>query len=265
VCDFFEKPVDYTALTIRIRQTLADLRQSRRVDELTAKLEREKNILARYFSLAMVEMLLNVEISKNFGGSYETVTILVFDLRGSTALAETLDPSVLSELLGELFTDIMDLIYGNKGSVNKLLGEGLLATFGVPASQGDDPLRAARAAVQILEYLDTIDEFQPPLLSEPIEACVGIATGEVFVGHVGSVRRMEYTVLGDAVNAAARLESATNNRRRNVLLDCRTLEALGDRADAEPLGSIALEGRRDPVEVYGLIRASGDDPLATEA
>jgi class 3 adenylate cyclase len=265
ISDFFEKPVDYTALAIRVRQTLADRAQSRRIDELTSKLEREKNILARYFSLDMVEMLLNEEISTDFGGSYETVTVLVFDLRGSTALAETLDPSVLSELLSELFTDVMDLIYGNKGSVNKLLGDGLLATFGVPVSSGDDALRAARAALQILEYLNTFNEFRPPFLSEPVQAGVGIATGEVFVGNVGSVRRMEYTVLGDAVNAAARLEGETKRHNHDVLIDARTREYLGDRAEADALGSITLEGREEPVEVYGLTEVDPSEPLEDDA
>jgi class 3 adenylate cyclase len=264
ISDFFEKPADYTALALRIRQTLADREQSRRIDELNTKLEREKNILARYFSLDMVEMLLNEEISTDFGGSYETVTVLVFDLRGSTGLAEALDPAVLSDLLSELFTDVMDLIYGNKGSVNKLLGDGLLATFGVPVAIGEDAKRAARAALQIMEYLDTFNEFRPPFLEEPISAGIGIATGEVFVGNVGSVRRMEYTVLGDAVNAAARLESESKRHASNILIDRRTREALGDQAQVEEIGSTEIEGRAEPIDLFSLSGVAYDDPLSGE-
>jgi class 3 adenylate cyclase len=263
ISDFFTKPVDYTALGLRIRRTLEARDTAQQIQELNRKLERERNILARYFSHDMVEMLLNEEISTDFGGSYETVTVLVFDLRGSTALAETLDPAVLSELLSEIFTDVMDLIYGNKGSVNKLLGDGILATYGVPVSPGDDAYRAARTALQILEYLDTFNELRPPFLEAPISAGVGIATGEVFVGNIGSVRRMEYTVLGDAVNAAARLESETKQRDCNILIDARTRTALGDLASTEDIGATTLAGRAEPIQAYSLIDLDAEEVTAS--
>jgi class 3 adenylate cyclase len=267
ICDFFEKPVDYLDLALRIRQLLDFRDSTRQVDALNAKLERERNILARYFSMDMVEKLLNEEISTDFGGSHLTVSTLVFDLRGSTALAESLDPVVFSEFLSELFTDVMDLIYGNHGSVNKLLGDGILATFGAPVPSGDDTFHAARTALQIFEYLETFNEFRPPFLSEPVQAGVGISTGEVFAGNVGSIRRMEYTVLGDAVNMAARLEKLTKEYGRNILVDRRTAEALAERATLTPVADEPLRGKAEAQQVYDLtaIATPPEDASATEA
>jgi PAS domain S-box-containing protein len=178
------------------------------------------------------------------------VTILFFDIRGSTAIAERIDPEIFAALLSDVLTDTMDLIYGHRGSVNKLVGDGLLATFGCPLATEDDAGNAVRAALAVIDYLATFNDVRPDYLAEPLGAGIGLATGEVFAGVVGSVRRQEYTVLGDAVNVASRLQALTKPAGVPVLCDEATALAVRPAIDCAPVGRGRLRGRGQPVAVY---------------
>ncbi len=224
----------------------------KRIEELEASNIRQKTSLEKYFPSNIVERILSDEPTDNIMGEHLEATILFFDLRGSTKIAESLEPMIFSEFLSELFTDIMDLIYGNGGSVNKLIGDGIMATFGCPYSLGNDALRCAKSALDIKEYLHTFNDVRPDYLKEPISAGMGIATGKVFAGYVGSVRRMEYTVLGDAVNLSSRLESLTKEYSGSILMDKNTLEKIAPEALFSTVGSIGIRGKDTPVDIFTL-------------
>lgn len=179
-------------------------------------------------------------------------TMLFFDIRNSTAIAERLQPDVFASLLSDIFTDTMDLIYGNNGSVNKLVGDGFLATFGCPVSSGRDAENAVKTAVQITEYLKTFNDVRPDFLPNPIKAGIGIATGIVFSGVIGSVRRQEYTVLGDAVNIASRLESLTKTTLDNVIIDENTFSETASLYQWKKITNVRLKGKSEAVTLYSL-------------
>jgi PAS domain S-box-containing protein len=208
-------------------------------------------LLSRYMSEDVVNYV--QETGKNpLETGKRKVTVLFFDIRGSTRIAEGLDPDLFAGLLNDVFTDIMDLIYGCKGSVNKMIGDGLLATFGAPIATATDPLNAVQAAQEIQNYLQTFNDVRPEFLEEPLRAGIGIATGTVFAGVVGSVRRQEYTVLGDAVNIASRLESLTRSAPVSILMDETTYLAVKDDFPCRKIFSGRVRGREAKILVYGL-------------
>ncbi|MHC6203869.1 adenylate/guanylate cyclase domain-containing protein [Breznakiellaceae bacterium SP9] len=180
------------------------------------------------------------------------VSILFFDIRGSSLLAERIGPDVFAALLNDVLMDIMDLVCGCRGSVNKLIGDGLMATFGAPIATGNDAVNAVQAAQEIINYLNTFNDVRPDYLSEPLRAGVGIATGMVFAGVIGSIRRQEYTVLGDSVNIASRLESLTKSAPEKVLMDEETYDEVKDSFPCRKVFTGKLRGRLGTMLIYGL-------------
>jgi PAS domain S-box-containing protein len=193
----------------------------------------------------------------------QKVTVLFFDIRGSTEIAEKLAPEVFAEFLNDILMDIMDLVYGCKGSVNKLIGDGLMATFGAPLSTGRDAHNAVEAAQKIYNYLRTFNDVRPVCLAEPVSAGLGIATGIVFAGVIGSVRHQEYTVLGDAVNIASRLEDLTRHASEKVLMDEATYDEVKDLFPCRKAFSGRLRGRTGSILIYGL-NSSREEPAQAQ-
>ena len=180
------------------------------------------------------------------------VTILFFDIRQSTGIAEKLESEIFASFLSDIFTDIMDLIYGNNGSVNKMIGDGIMATFGCPIEHGNDVQNAVTTAVQIRDYLRTFNDVRPEYLDEPLKAGIGIATGTVFAGIIGSVRRQEYTVLGDAVNIANRLEGLTKKTGDSIIIDEATYKEVKDIYPCKKISRVSLRGRKGEIQVFAL-------------
>jgi class 3 adenylate cyclase len=228
----------------------SDMQQ--RVRELERENAKLRGVLSRYFSDDITQKILTDEVEVDFGGRLTDATILFFDIRNSTEIAESIPPSQFAELLSDVLTDVMDLVYGNRGSVNKLLGDGLMATFGCPVASEDYTLSAARTALQIIEYLKSFNDVKPDYLRSPLNAGVGIATGRVFAGNIGSVRRMEYAVLGDAVNVSSRLEALTKTAGVPILIDGNTRHALGGRIRAKRVQFDSVRGKNLLVEIYSL-------------
>ncbi len=223
-------------------------------------LERDKATLGKYFSADLIEAILRKDVSTEAGGgSLLPATILFFDLRNSTGIAERLEPEVFSELLSLLFTDIMDIIFGNMGSVNKILGDGILATFGCPTPTENDMLNAIKAACSIRKYLQTFNAIRPEYLEEDLAAGIGVATGRVFAGNIGSVNRMEYTVLGDPVNVAARLQSLTKKAGVDILIDEETRMGVGEALKTKQLSKKEIRGRDQQMNIYYPVELLADD------
>lgn len=224
----------------------------KQIEALEKQIQAHYKALERYFPSDVVRSILTNENGSELSGSHMDITALFFDLRSSTKIAEKLDPLLFSEFLNQLFTDVMDLIYGNGGSVNKMLGDGLLATFGSPVPAYDDAKRAVLTAVQIVEHLDMFNDVRPDYLEEPIKAGMGIASGKVFAGFVGSVRRMEYTVLGDVINTAARLEAATKELNTPIAIDEKSAKLVNSDIDTVFLDKLTLRGKGELINVYGI-------------
>ena len=175
-------------------------------------------------------------------GSRMQVTILFSDIRGFTAFCEDKDPALVVELLNAYLANMVSIIVSHKGHVNKFIGDGILAVFsdmdGTPAL--DHGCRAVRCGLQMVKK------------SGDFRTGVGIASGEVVVGNIGSAEKMEYTVLGDVVNLASRLESLNKEQKTHLLFSGATLELLTPEIEAVPVGAIPVRGKVVPVQVYTL-------------
>ncbi len=258
--EYIQKPINLAEFAIRL-SNLCELRRYRRVlAEQNAKLENDKKRMARYFSDDLVDRILANDPALLEGANVRA-SLLFFDLRNSTGIGESLEPKQFSEFLTSVFTDIMDLIYGNQGSVNKMMGDGIMATFGCPVSAGDDTLNCVRCALSIREYLNTYNEVRPEYLPEPLRAGMGISTGRVFAGNVGSVRHIEYAVLGDPVNVASRLESLTRRVPVDILIDGETRDWMGTRIGARRVRTNQrLRGKQQETRIYSLDALHNDEP-----
>jgi PAS domain S-box-containing protein len=228
------------------------LKEERRQIQQERKTRISDNVLlSRYMSEDVLEFVKRT--GKNpLETSKRKVTILFFDIKDSTGIAEKLAPELFAEFLNDILKDIMDLIYGCKGSVNKILGDGLLATFGAPVQTDRNAFNAVEAAQKIHHYLKTFNDVRPDYFTEPVSAGVGLATGTVFAGVIGSVRRQEYTVLGDAVNIASRLQSLTRRSREKVLMDEATYLEVKEIFPCRKVFSGRIRGRAGSMFIYGL-------------
>ena len=166
----------------------------------------------------------------------KTVTVLFCDLTGSTALGESLDPERLRALLARYFERMKVIVERHGGSVEKFIGDAVMAVFGVPVLHEDDALRAVRAAVEMRDALPELG----------LQGRIGVMTGEVVTGTE------ERLATGDAVNVAARLEQAA--QPGEVLVGEPTLALVRDAADVEPIEPLELKGKSEPVPAYRLLR-----------
>lgn len=215
-------------------------------------IEHQKDLLARYFPKELIEGILNGKISTTPGGGTTQATVFFCDVRNSTSIAEAVDPDLFWNFLNQIFTDITDLIYGEGGTVNHYLGDGILATFGSPSPLEDDAFHAALASYKIRKYLQNFNRFRPRFLENPIAVGIGLARGKIFIGNMGSVHQIQYTVLGDPVNLASRLESLTRFEDSDILLDGNVAEAIGDRAVCRKIEVKEIRGKNHKVDVYAL-------------
>lgn len=250
--DIIYKPVRMAELTIRIEKVVELEKARRALRALNEKITRERNILARYFSEDFIDSVMEEKISPELGGAYVTASVMFFDLRGSTGIAENLSPQQFSAFLSEMFQDIMDLVFANSGSVNRLQGDGMLATFGCPIPHEEDAYNSVRCALSIREYLQQYNEVRPAYLTEPLRFGMGITTGQVFAGNIGSVRKMEYTVLGDSVNTAARLEGLTKKAGVDILIDGTTRESVGERVKVRKVQYDQVRGKNQILAIFAL-------------
>ena len=148
----------------------------------------------------------------------------------------------------------MDIIFKNHGSVNKLLGDAILATFGCPYNYENDALNAVKTVIEIRQTVDLFNSTKPDYLKNNIEFGIGVATGNVFAGNIGSFRRMEYTVIGDSVNIASRLESLTKKIPNDNLIDGNTAAEVKDFAELKRIGNTTVRGKKKTVEISTILK-----------
>jgi adenylate cyclase len=189
----------------------------------------------------------------DLGGEVREVSVLFIDIKGSTGLAERLSPDRVVAMLNDLFSAVVAAVEAEDGWANKFEGDAALCIFGAPIPQADHARRALRAARRLSVDLQQLGRRHPGL-----DAGIGVATGKVVAGNIGSERRYEYTVIGDAVNLAARLCELAKDTPRRVLGDAASVAAAGDeeRGQWESRGEVELRGRRRTAAVYAPVAAA---------
>ncbi|WP_320671541.1 CHASE2 domain-containing protein [Patulibacter defluvii] len=218
--------------------------------------ERTRAIFGRFVAADVVdEVLARADDDLRLGGRRVDATILFCDLRGSTALLEGIDPERGIAILNRFLGAMSDAVDAHGGTHVGFRGDGLMAVFGAPLDQPDHADRALAAGREMAgpALRRCLDELREAGLPHELTMGVGIASGEVMAGNVGSARRMEYTAIGDAANLAARLEGMTKDRPQAVLLAGATVERLRERpADLTAVGEVPVRGRRQPVDLWAI-------------
>ena len=214
---------------------------------------RLRQIFGRYVSDEVVEKLLATGKQPNLGGEAVTVTVLFSDIRNFTPMSESLAPQEVVELLNNYFSRACEPILEQGGTVDKFIGDAIMAVFGSPAPHPDHARRAIAAALALAE---TASDFQawiarrfPDRDWQDFHIGIGLHTGEVVVGNVGSPKRFEFTAIGDTVNTASRLESLTKELGWTIVASADTIKAAGPWVVTGGVKQVRVKGRQEPVEV----------------
>jgi len=178
------------------------------------------------------------------------VTVIFLDIRDFTHLAEGLDPEEATDILNRTFQPIIDIIYKYEGSVNKFLGDGLMIVFGTPYSHENDPERAVRASLEMMESIEKNGEIEIDNKKIELKARIGINTGLCISGEIGSSVRKEFTVIGDTINLASRLQ--INVTPGEVLVGEKTYQRVKDNFIFSPPHKLKIKGKEDLVTAYTL-------------
>jgi class 3 adenylate cyclase len=205
--------------------------------------------LSRYLSPDVVELVVSHPESLRLGGERREVTILFADVVGFTHLSETQPPEIIVALLNELFTIATEIIQRRGGIIDKFIGDCIMAVWGTPQAHEDDAQRAVRAAEDLRRWLDVGNRRWRERWGIEIQLAMGVHTGFAVAGNVGSDKRMDYTVIGDTVNVAARLESMAQPGQ--ILVSEATRERIGDDSvELVPVGERRLHGRSAATRTY---------------
>ncbi|MBY0315249.1 MAG: adenylate/guanylate cyclase domain-containing protein [Bdellovibrionales bacterium] len=212
-----------------------------------------KKTFSKYVSPAVVDELLRSDENLKIGGKKQVLSVFFSDLRGFTDLSEKMDPGQLAQFLNEYLTPMTRVIFDNKGTLDKYMGDGVMAFFGAPVTDKDHAINACRCALQSLEELEILrTEFARrgwPL----IDLGIGINTGPMSVGNMGSASIQSYTVIGDSVNLGARLEAANKEFGTRILVSESTFEQAQNYFCFREVGRIAVKGKIQPIRTYELI------------
>jgi adenylate cyclase len=207
----------------------------------------QRSALERFLSPEVAEMVVaNPDL--RLGGVNQKVTVLFADIRGFTPMSEGMEPARVVEILNEYFTRVTEVIFDSGGMLDKYIGDAVMAVFGAPISKGNDAANAVHAAIQIQRLLIELNRDAAARQWPELRVGIGINTGIVTAGNIGSPRRLDYTVIGDTVNTASRLMS--NAAGGQILISHATAEDSGKEFDLRTLPPLRLKGRTELVQVF---------------
>lgn len=245
--DFFAKPCELIELRTRIASLL---RLKGLQDEIETKNRLLRTLLGRYVSEAVAaDVIANPEKHLRIGGEKREVTVLFGDLRGFTPIAEALPAEDVVEILNTYLTCAVDAVFAYGGTLDKFRGDGVMVIFGAPLAHPDDPARAVRCAIDLQAQMRHLTFEKFPDLR--LHLGIGINTGSVVAGTIGSDRRMDYTVIGSEVNVAARFEA--NAGPGQTLITGSTYDMVKELVEVRDLGLLRIKGSGHGVAAFDVL------------
>jgi class 3 adenylate cyclase len=252
--DYVTKPLDFPVVLARVETQLALKRQKQDIQRLADDLELRnrfiRRLFGRYLSEQVVSDLLASPEGPRLGGEQRKVTLLMSDLRGFTPLTEGLAPEQVLRLLNSYLAAMADVILAHQGTIDEFVGDAILAIFGAPLARPDDARRAVACAIAMQVALVELNRANAAEGLPRLEMGIGVHTGEVIVGNVGSEKRTKYGVVGSAVNHAGRIESFTVGGQ--VLISEATLREAGEDVRVGARLVVDAKGTREPIVVLDL-------------
>jgi adenylate cyclase len=219
--------------------------------QLIERVRREAVVLSnfqRYFAPDLAHQIAGHEAEIQLGGARRRVVVLFSDIRGFTSISERMSPEEIASLLNRYFTEMVEIVFEHGGTLDKFIGDAVMALWGAPIAREDDADRATRAGVEMQRALARLNQEWKLDGRQELTIGIGINVGEVFAGNIGSNRRLEYTVIGDAVNTASRLCSEAGPGE--ILVSAPLYAALGSPPPVSALPPMPLKGKAQPVPVY---------------
>jgi adenylate cyclase len=206
----------------------------------------------RFFTPHLAARIANSADAVKLGGDKRRVAVLFSDIRGFTALSETMNPDEMAKLLTEYFSEMVECVFRHGGTLDKFIGDAVMAQWGAPLGESDDADRAMSAAMDMMEALDKLNEHWRNQNRPTLEIGIGLNIGDAFAGNIGSERRLEYTVIGDTVNTASRLCGAAGPGE--ILVSDPFKQALRTPPRTSPMPPMELKGKSQPVPVFKVVR-----------
>jgi len=214
---------------------------------------RTREVFSRYLNPELARIASENPSMLRLGGDKRLLTVLFSDIRGFTGISEGLAPETLVELLNTYLTAMTDVVFENDGTLDKYIGDAILAVWGAPLSQPDHARRACNAALAMVRALTPLDETSRNRGWPALRMGIGLHTGEMIVGNMGSPQHLSYTVIGDNVNLGSRLEGLTRIYNVDVIASEATVLAVGGEFPARELDLVAVKGRSQPVRIFELL------------
>ena len=216
--------------------------------------EKVKLAMGKYMSPdVMKRVIMNID-NLGLGGKKATVTVLFSDIRGFTSMSEQMTAQQVSEILNEYFTEMEPIITKYNGIINKFIGDAVMAIFGEPIQDKNHAENAVKCGYEMILKVKELQKKWAEEGKPKIEIGVGINTGEVFVGNIGSINRMEYTVIGDTVNLASRLESYNKVYKTKILISNSTYEATKNIIETMKISNVEIRGKSHKMDIYEVLK-----------
>ena len=218
------------------------------------KKEKIQTAMSKYISKDVMQNVVKNMDSIKLGGKRAEVTVLFADIRGFTSISEQLSAVEVTKILNEYFSELVPIIENYNGILNKFMGDAILAIFGEPIKNEKHPIDAVRCADKMLKKVRMLQEKWLNEGRPKIEIGIGIATGEVFIGNIGSEERLEYTVIGDTVNTASRIENYNKVYRTNFLISEETYLKVQKYVDVIKIREVSIRGKAKRINIYEVLR-----------
>jgi adenylate cyclase len=223
--------------------------------EFAERIRREtlvRSNFERYFAPQLAERIVNAPEAIKLGGDKRRVAVLFSDIRGFTQLSESLKPDEMASLLTEYFTEMVECVFRHGGTLDKFMGDAVMAQWGAPIGMPDDADQAMSAALDMMAAMETLNRRWQSEGRPRLELGIGLNYGEAFAGNIGSERRLEFTVIGDTVNTASRLCSAADSGQ--ILITEEMRRALQSPPPLAVCPPVELKGKSQPLPVYRVER-----------
>jgi adenylate cyclase len=226
---------------------------------------RYRATLMKYVSPPLVEAMMKDPGLGELHNEKRELTVLFSDVRGFTTISEKIPVDELVRTLNEFLSAMVEVIFKNGGTLDKFVGDCVMAFWGAPVRQDDHAARAARTALEMIATLEALNEGWRKEGRQELHIGVGINTGEMILGNIGSERRMDFTVIGDNVNLAARLESSTKELKASIVISEATYRQIEHLVQVRDLGTIHVKGKDVPIKVYELLGTAGKENVKYES
>jgi adenylate cyclase len=221
--------------------------------EVAKKLERDRATRERFQRLLspdLAELVVSGKLKVEKGGESRVATVVFIDIRGFTTMSENTRATRLLQILNEYYEMVVEIVFRHEGTVDKFIGDAIMVIWGAPVLHADDPIRAVGAALEINAALVEFNNKQAAEGKQEIRIGVGINTGNLVAGYIGSTLTMSYSVIGDTVNTASRLCGAA--KEGQILISENTLKHLNDQFEVSEIDPVHAKGKFNPIRIFNI-------------